>query len=38
LSVRNVHPTASATVERITIRNVFGDLVHDSGPEIGVPH
>jgi hypothetical protein len=30
-----VHPT---TIERITIRNSLGEVVHDSGPEIGVPH
>jgi len=26
------------TIERLTYRNFFGDVVHDSGPAIGVPH
>ncbi len=26
------------TLERLTIRDLFGDVVHDSGPAIGVPH
>ena len=26
------------TIERLTIRNAFGVVVHDSGPAIGVPH
>ena len=30
-----VNPT---TIERITIFDLFGDVVHDSGPAIGVPH
>lgn len=27
-----------ATIERITIFDFFGNVVHDSGPAIGVPH
>jgi len=30
-----VNPT---TIERITIFDLFGNVVHDSGPAIGVPH
>ena len=26
------------TIKRLTIRNAFGNVVHDSGPAIGVPH
>jgi hypothetical protein len=29
------HP---ATIERLTIRDFFGNPVHDSGPQAGVPH
>lgn len=35
--VRNYDLANAATVERITIRNVFGAVVHDSGPAAGVP-
>ncbi len=28
----------TVTIERLTIRNAFGVVVHDSGPAIGVPH
>lgn len=28
----------SVTIERLTIYDFFGDVVHDSGPAIGVPH
>ena len=27
----------TATIERFTIRNLFGDVVHDSGPATGIP-
>jgi hypothetical protein len=33
----NADPRHTATIERFTIRNLFGDVVHDSGPAIGVP-
>jgi len=33
--VHNYDSTNPATVERITIRNVFGAVVHDSGPAAG---
>jgi hypothetical protein len=36
--VRNVDPDNSATIERITIRDVHGNVVHDSGPRTGMPH
>lgn len=38
LGLRNADLTNPMTVERITIRNVFGAVVHDSGPAAGVPH
>jgi hypothetical protein len=34
----NGDPENSATIQRITIRDFFGNVVHDSGPDIGVPH
>ena len=34
----NGSKTQPATIERLTIRNAFGSVVHDSGPAIGVPH
>jgi hypothetical protein len=37
ISLRNAG-TTSVTIERFTVRNFFGDVVHDSGPAIGVPH
>jgi hypothetical protein len=27
-----------ATIERITVRDFDGSVIHDSGPEVGVPH
>ena len=33
----NADPRHTATIERFTIRNLFGDMVHESGPAIGVP-
>jgi len=36
--VRNVDLENAVTIERLTFRNFFGDVVHDSGPAIGVPH
>lgn len=38
LGFRNTDLVNPATIERITIRNTFGQIVHDSGPAIGVPH
>lgn len=38
LHVRNTDLTTSYTIDQLTIRNLFGDVVHDSGPAIGVPH
>jgi len=35
---RNADLVNPMTVERVTIRNVFGVVVHDSGPAAGVPH
>lgn len=29
------HP---AVIERLTVRNAFGAVLHDSGPKIGIPH
>jgi hypothetical protein len=28
----------AATIERLTVRDAFGTVLHDSGPKIGVPH
>src|SRR5262245_37385513 len=36
--VRNFNTTDPVTVHRLTIHDLFGNVVHDSGPEIGVPH
>src|SRR5262245_14334825 len=36
--VRNLNTTDSVTIQRLTIRDLFGNVVHDSGPDIGVPH
>ncbi len=38
ISVRNIDLANAVTIERLTYRNFFGDVVHDSGPAIGVPH
>jgi len=38
ISLRNLDLVNPTTVERITIRNAFGDVVHDSGPATGAPH
>lgn len=38
ISVSNGDPTREATIERLTIRDAFGEVVHDSGPSIGVAH
>lgn len=37
ISLRNADLENAARVERLTIRNVFGAIIHDSGPAIGVP-
>ena len=28
----------SVTITRLTVRNFLGDIVHDSGPAVGIPH
>ena len=38
IAFRNADLENAATIERITIRNVFGHIVHDSGPATGRPH
>lgn len=38
LGFRNADLENPATIERITIRNAFGQIVHDSGPATGTPH
>jgi len=38
LNFRNADLVNAMTVDRITIRNVFGVVVHDSGPAAGTPH
>jgi hypothetical protein len=38
INLRNLDLENPATVERITIRNAFGDVVHDSGPATSQPH
>ncbi|HKQ30028.1 MAG TPA: hypothetical protein VJS66_01975 [Burkholderiales bacterium] len=38
LNFRNGDLVNPMTIDRITIRNVFGVVVHDSGPAAGVPH
>lgn len=38
ISLRNLDLVNPTAVERITIRNAFGDVVHDSGPATGREH
>lgn len=38
ISLRNLDLVYPTTVERITIRNAYGDVVHDSGPATGQAH
>jgi hypothetical protein len=38
LGFRNIDLANAATIERITIRNAFGQIVHESGPATGIPH
>lgn len=38
ISLRNLNLATAATVERITVRNAYGDVVHDSGPAAGTLH
>src|SRR6266705_2165396 len=38
IGFRNANPDSSVTISRLTIRNSFGDVVHDSGPATLVPH
>lgn len=38
IGVRNSNPAASVTITRLTIRNSFGRVVHDSGPAAFFPH
>src|SRR3989442_11197179 len=38
IGFRNANPDSSVTISRLTIRNSFGDVVHDSGPATPVPH
>jgi len=38
ISVRNPDTAHAASIERLTIRNGYGDIVHDSGPAAGVAH
>lgn len=38
VSLRNFDLEHDVTIERITYRNFFGDVVSDTGPAIGVPH
>jgi hypothetical protein len=38
IDLRNVDLVHPTTVERITIRNAFGDVVHDSGPATAREH
>jgi hypothetical protein len=38
IGFRNADLANSARVMRITIRNAFGQVVHDSGPGTGTPH
>ncbi|MES2353653.1 MAG: hypothetical protein V4568_04465 [Pseudomonadota bacterium] len=35
--IRNADLVNAVTINRLTIRNVFGTVVHDSGPAAGVP-
>ncbi len=38
IGFNNGDPVNAATIERLTIYDFFGIVVHDSGPAIGVPH
>ena len=38
ISLRNMDLINIAIVERITVRDTFGDVVHDSGPATSQPH
>jgi hypothetical protein len=38
LFFQNADPSNTAVVERITIRDDIGTIIHDSGPRIGKPH
>lgn len=38
INFRNIDLENPAVIERITIRNTHGAIVHDSGPAAGVPH
>jgi len=38
ITLSNLDLANLATIERITIRNVYGEVVHDSGPATGQPH
>lgn len=38
IGLLNGNLDSSVTITRLTIRNFFGDIVHDSGPAVGVPH
>jgi len=38
ISLRNANAAHDVTIERLTFRDFFGVVVHDSGPAIGVPH
>jgi len=38
ISLRNLDLVNQTRVERITIRNAFGEVVHDSGPATHQPH
>lgn len=35
---RNADVANAVTIERLTIRSAYGQVIHDSGPAIGVPH
>lgn len=37
LTVRNLDTANSVTWRRLTIRNLFGAIIHDSGPVVGTP-
>lgn len=38
INLRNLNLVTEATVERITVRNTNGQVVHDSGPAAGTQH
>ena len=38
IGLRNTDLENPATIERLTIRNAFGQIVHDSGPATVTPH